>query len=192
MNSAKRREPLCKPSCAPFDRTELTAPLRAANREGDRDADRAAGGVGHQPIGHTPPGHGCHGTVGHCSERTQLGGTTSPAQASLSKFANTRKHAGTGLEISWTTTADPAMLFASPMPVQGARAGTASTQRTLRAVAAAGSGGTTNVRFESNRSASQEASAHRHADERVNRCRRGGDGHGCAGVVGVVLGLASA
>ena len=69
---------------------------------------------------------------------------------------------------------------------RGADAGTASKQQILRAVVAAGSaGGTTNVRFESNRAASQESSSHRHADERVDRRRSAGDGHGRAGADGV-------
>ena len=66
---------------------------------------------------------------------------------------------------------DPAIPSADAGP-RGADAGTASKQQILRAVVAAGSaGGTTIVRFESDRAASQESSSHRHADERVDRCR---------------------
>ena len=80
---------------------------------------------------------------------------------------------------------DPAIPSADAGP-RGADAGTASKQQILRAVGEAGSaGGTTIVRFESNRAASQESSARRRADERVVRCRSAGAGHGCAGVDGV-------
>src|SRR6478672_1568860 len=70
-----------------------------------------------------------------------------------------------------------------------ADAGPASKQQILRAVVAAGSGGgTTIVRFESNRAASQESSSHRHADERVDRCRSAGGGYGYAASDGVGVG----
>ena len=92
------------------------------------------------------------------------------------------------LETCWHRSGDFLCYRATRYRSMGADAGTASKQQILRAVVAARSGGTTIVRFESNRAASQESSSHRHADERVDRCRSAGGGHGHAGADGVGVG----
>ena len=114
-------------------------------------------------------------------------------QRSISSFPGTGTHAGKNLRswqflLHWPSCGVPWgyvwLSIINPVKRQGSRDGCRTRNHVadpdtayLGHVATPGS----SVRCDASGAASQEFSAHRHADECVGRCRSSGDRHGCDG-----------